>query len=55
MASLSNAMRQRMASFEAKGYSIEKAVVSYILAWRPRDEQEEIAVCLANLYLRLSE
>ena len=34
-----------------KGYTVTQAEVSYVLAWRPRDEKHEVAVCLANLYL----
>ncbi len=51
IASLSNAMRERMNNYEEKGYQVIDAEVSYILAWRPREEIQEIAVCLANLTL----
>ncbi|MBR3091450.1 MAG: RecQ family ATP-dependent DNA helicase [Bacteroidaceae bacterium] len=48
---LSTAMRDRMKEYEAKGYQVTDAEVSFVLAWRPPEEQEEIAVCLANLIL----
>ena len=51
IASLSNAMRDRIRQLEAKGYAVAGAEVSFILAWRPRTEQQEVAVCLANLLL----
>ena len=49
--SLSNVMRERMREMEAKGYAVTGAEVSFVLAWRPREEEREIAVCLANLVL----
>ena len=54
IASLSNAMRDRMKDYEEKGYQVIDAEVSYILAWRPREEPQEVAVCLANLTLETS-
>ena len=54
IASLSNAMRDRMKDYEEKGYQVIDAEVSYILAWRPREEPQEVAVCLANLTLKTS-
>ncbi len=48
---LSKAKRQQMEELLQKGYSVISADVSYILAWRPREEPQEVAVCLANLYL----
>ena len=51
IARLSNAMQERMKGYEEKGYQVTDAEVSYILAWRPREELQEVAVCLANLYL----
>ena len=51
IASLSRAMRERIKELEKKGYSVTDAEVSYILAWRPREVPQEIAVCLANLLL----
>ena len=54
VASLSKAMRERLKELEGKGYTVINAEVSYILAWRPREEPQEVAVCLANLYLEKS-
>lgn len=51
IASLSRAMRERIKELEKKGYNVTDAEVSYILAWRPREVPQEIAVCLANLLL----
>ena len=51
IASLSTAMRDRMKDYEEKGYHVADVEVSYILAWRPREEPQEVAVCLANLTL----
>ena len=48
---LSKAMRERIKEFEDKSYAVADAEVSYILAWRPREEPQEVAVCLANLTL----
>lgn len=48
---LSVAMRDQLKNYEEKGYRVTDAVVSYILAWRPREEPQEVAVCLANLIL----
>ncbi|MBQ8711314.1 MAG: RecQ family ATP-dependent DNA helicase [Prevotella sp.] len=53
IASLSTAMRNRIKVHESKGYSVTGAEVSYILAWRPREEQREVAVCLANLVMKI--
>ena len=51
IARLSNAMRDRIKALEDKGYTVADAESSYILAWRPREEPQEVAVCLANLLL----
>ena len=40
-----------MDDMEEKGYTVANAEVSYVLAWRPREEPQETAVCLANLIL----
>lgn len=52
VAYLSKAMRERIKEMEEKGYAVTDAEVSYILAWRPREEPQETAVCLANIVLR---
>ena len=44
-------MRNKIKEYEDKGYSVTDVEVSFILAWRPREEPQEIAVCLANLIL----
>ena len=52
IACLSRSMRQQMDEIQQKGYRVVSAQVSYILAWRPRDERKEVAVCLANIVLQ---
>ena len=52
IASLSNAMRDRIKELESMNYSVIDVEVSYVIAWRPRKEQQEIAICLANLTLK---
>ncbi len=49
--SLSTAMRERLQAMESNGYAVSDASVSYVLAWHPKEEHEEVAVCLANLIL----
>ena len=49
IACLSKAKKQQMEELLQKGYRVVRAQVSYILAWRPREEKQEVAVCLANL------
>ena len=51
IASLSKGKREELDELAKKGYAVTYAEVSYVLAWRPRDEKEEVAVCLANLQL----
>ena len=51
IACLSKAKRQQLEELQQNGYSVISADVSYILAWRPREELNEIAVCLSNLIL----
>ena len=51
IASLSNAMRDRIKELESRSYSVADVEVSYVLAWRPREEKDEVAVCLANVVL----
>jgi hypothetical protein len=36
---------------EMKEYTVTDAQVSYVLAWLPKEETEEVAVCLANMIL----
>lgn len=54
IASLSKNKRQQIDDLQAKGYSVASAEVSYVLAWRPREEPQEVAVCLANLIMDMS-
>ena len=49
--SLFNAMRDSIKELKARGYAVIDAKVSFVLAWHPREEDKEIAVCLANLVL----
>ena len=51
IASLSKNKREDISKLSQQGYQVIDAEVSYILAWRPREEPQEVAVCLANLYL----
>lgn len=51
IASLSTDMRYRIKNMESKGYSVSDIEVSYVLAWRPHEDQQEVAVCLANIIL----
>ena len=52
IACLSKARKQQMEELYQKGYHVISAQVSYILAWRPREEPQEVAVCLANIILQ---
>ena len=51
IASLSNAMRDRIKELESRSYCVVDVEVSYIIAWRPHEEQQEVAICLANIIL----
>lgn len=52
IAALSRAKRQQMDDLQQKGYMVSSAEVSYVLAWRPREEPQEVAVCLASMILK---
>ena len=52
IARLSKKMCQEIADWESNGYFIDSAKVEYIVAWRKKDEEEEIAVILPELLLR---
>ncbi len=52
IAKLSTNMMDRMKEYEGKGYAVTSAEVSFVIAWRPRDEHFEVAICLANLELK---
>lgn len=51
IARLSTKMQDKITEKEKMGYKVIDAQVSYILAWKPKEETEEVAVCLANLIL----
>ena len=50
VASLSKSCRDKVAQLEAKGYTVAKAEVSFIVFWKPQTENREYAIPLANLY-----
>ena len=54
VAALSNAMLAQVNALLAKGYSVARAEVSFIVAWSPKDDDQEYAVCLADLFLTFS-
>ncbi len=49
--SLSTQMRKKIKDKEDIGYRVTKVKISYVVAWRPPTEKEEVAVCLANMIL----
>lgn len=49
--SLAKSMRAKISSLFAKGYTVTNAEISFIVAWQPKGDNQEYAVCLANLYL----
>ena len=51
MAKLSTAMHQHVKDLEEKGYIVSETEVSYVLAWKPKNEEHEIAILLANMVL----
>lgn len=51
IASLSSAMCDKLLNLKRKSYHVVQASVSYIVAWRPRDETVTYAVPLATLRL----
>ena len=51
IAKLSGGMYQRLTELENKCYAVSDAEVSYVVAWQPKNEDQEIAVCLANMIL----
>ena len=55
VAALSSIGKEKMKTWEDKGYEVTDAKVSYTLAWRPKGEAEEFAVCLANVVLTKRE
>lgn len=55
VALLSNAGKEKLKYWEDKGYVVTGAKVSYVLAWRPKDAVNDLAVCLANIVLTRKE
>ncbi len=51
IASLSKEQREKIKEYENNNYCVKEANVSYIIAWQPKEEEQEVAVCLANLVL----
>ena len=51
IASLSKDQREKIKAYEDNNYCVKEADVSYIIAWQPKEEEQEVAVCLANLVL----
>lgn len=52
IACFSKARKEQIKDLQQKGYEVIDVEVSYILAWRPREEPQEVAVCLANIILK---
>lgn len=53
---LSQKMQATLKNWEDKGYQVKSAIVSFIVAWKPKDtpkDEEEYAVLLADLVLSL--
>ena len=55
VAALSTIGKEKLKTWEDKGYEVTDAKVSYTLAWRPKGEAAEYAVCLANVVLKKRE
>ena len=49
---LSKAKREELKDWYKKGYQIESAKISCILAWKGKDDDKECAVILPDLVLR---
>ena len=49
---LSKSKREELDDWYKKGYLIESAIISCILAWKGKDDDEECAVILPDLVLR---
>lgn len=52
IAKLSQACRERLAGLAQKGYSVCLAKARFIVAWKGKDDEEETAIVLPDLYLR---
>ena len=44
--------REEIERLEGKGYQVTEGEVDFIVAWSPKGENQEYAVCLATLYLK---
>jgi ATP-dependent DNA helicase RecQ len=51
VATLSNAMRDRIAQFQAKGYHVTDAEATFIVVWHPQDDPQEYAIILPTVIL----
>lgn len=51
VAKLSAACRARLADLHEKGYSVERAEVRFVVWWKGKDDEEETAIILPDLYL----
>ena len=51
VAALSASGKEKLKTWQDKGYEVAEAKVSYILAWRPKEANNEHAICLANIIL----
>lgn len=59
VAALSKSKEAEIKKLSEKGYQVTSAVVSFIVAWKPKNsilsrevpQEQEYAICLANLYL----
>ena len=52
IAKLSNKKYPDIKELEEKGYVVTETEVSYIVLWQPKNEKQEIPVCLANMILK---
>lgn len=53
IASLSQKMQTELAQWSEKGYQVTKALIRFIVAWKPQDDPQTYAVTLVDLYLKL--
>lgn len=51
IASLSNSCRERLKLLNEKGYSVESVTISFIVAWKKKEDTEETAVLLPEISL----
>ena len=49
---LSKSKREELKHWSEKGYSVAKAQVCYIVAWKGEEDEEECAVILPDLVLK---